>query len=287
MKDFLSPFFVSWIYHCILSKLGIMSKRYYIFVVFILIFEVNCFAQKDRIGLNYGFQLGWYRAGDNEAKMYDCGANSEVNLRQILITNSTNHAKLQDYFNDDFDLYELPHDVQYKSTLCLGATLQYYLIKNFSIFLTVNYVSPTIKNCNFSVKLASKSQGLSDYTLEQGSISSKESRFNFELGLHKAFDIEKPIQPFVELTCVGSFLEMKEHDVTIGNLTQSVLYYSNNDVNNNFSKFGFGASCSGGIQFDLSEKFLVYLGINLSALHFGITEDTFSIAKSLDFKILL
>lgn len=263
-----------------------MSKRFY-FVVVLISLCVNCFAQRDRIGLNYGFQLAWYHAGDNEAKMYDCGDNSDVNLRQILISNSTNYTKLQDYFNDDFDLYELPHDVQYKSTLCLGATLQYYLQEKLSIFLNVNYVSPTIKNCNFSVKLASKSQGLSDYTLEQGSISSKESRFNFELGLHKAFDIEKQIQPFVELACVGSFLEMKEHDVTIGNLTQSVLYYSNNDVNNNFSKFGFGASCSGGIQFDLSEKFLVYLGLNLSALHFGITEETFSIAKSLDFKILL
>ncbi len=264
-----------------------MKKHYYFFVIFLCLVSMSGFAQSNRLGLNYGFQIAWYHAGDNEAKMYDCGANSDVNLRQILISNTTNYNRLQDYFNDDFDLYELPHNVQYKSTLCFGATLQYYLQENFSIFLNINYVSPTIKNCSFSVKLASKSQGLSDYTLEQGSISAKESRFNFEFGLHKAFDIEKQIQPFVELACVGSFMEMKDHDVTIGNLTQSVLYYSNTDVNNNFSKFGIGASCAGGIQFNLSEKFLAYLGLNLSALHFGITEDSFSIAKSLDFKILL
>lgn len=263
------------------------SKCCYVFVAFSLLC-LNIYAQEqNRIGLNYGFQIGWYDAGDNEAKMYDCGVNSEVNLRQILISNSTNYTKLQDYFNDDFDLYELPQDVQYKSTVCLGATIQYFLKERFSIFLNFNYMSPTIKNSNFSVKLASKSSGLSDYTLEQGSITAKESRFNVEFGLHKAFDIEKQFNPFVELACVGTFLEMKEHDVTIGNLTQSVLYYSNNDVNNHFSKFGFGASCGGGIQLYLSEKFLAYLGVNLYALHFGITEDTFSIAKSFDFKILL
>ena len=242
---------------------------------------------QSRIGLNYGVHVGWYNAGKDEAQMYDCGINSKVNLRYILIENQTNYTKLKEYYNDDFSLYELPQNVAYKSTLSIGGTLQYYTTETFAIFANAIFASPSIKNGTFSIKLQSKTGSLSNEVIENGSITAKENRFNFELGIHKAFETENKIYPYFETAICASFLEMKSHEISIGNLQQSVLSYSSTQNATNYSKFGLGGEVAAGVQLPLSEKFYLYAGLSLSALHYGIFDNACSFAKAIDFKLLL
>lgn len=251
-----------------------------------LLLCVSALSQTSRKGLNYGVHVGWQFADNSESQMYDCsGKNNSANLQQILINNTNNYATLQDFYNDDFTIYEYPNNIAYKPTLSLGGTLQYYLTESFAIVFNVVYSSPSITHSNFSIKLASPGDNLSNEVLEQGTISAKESRLNVDLGIHKAFT-QGIYKPFVECAVVGSFLETKSHEISIGNLTQSVLAYSNTDANTSFSKFGYGASCAAGLQFPLKERFYIYAGFSLSALHYGIVDTPFSLAKGFDVKIL-
>lgn len=240
-----------------------------------------------KYGLHYGIILGWYAAGNSESQMYNCSTSTDVNLSQIL-NNTTNYSKLQEYYNDDFTLYELPQNIKYKPTISVGGTLQ---LSNedetFGIFLHASYLSPSIKNSNFSIKLLSKSTNYSDNVIEQGVISAKENRFNFSLGIHKLFRNDWTCKPYIEAALEGTFLEMKSHEISIGNLTQSVLYYSQSDANTNYSKFGYGASLSAGLKIPLVKTHSVFIGGSLTAMHFGITDDTFSYAKAINCYIWL
>lgn len=253
-----------------------------------LLFPLTIWAQEsDRTGLNYGFHIGWQWAGNAEAKLYEVGSEGTLNLNTILIGNTTNYTKLKEYFNDDFSLYEFPHDTKYKPTLSLGGTLQYYTRKTFAVYLNAIFLSPSITHCSFSVKLNSKKGSLSDEVIEQGSISGKENRLQFEVGIHKSFPIDALITPFIEVAGAASFMEMKTHEISIGNLNQSVLHYSNDDANSNFSKVGLGTSCATGIQLPLANKFYLYAGFSVSAIHYGIFDNALSFAKAIDVKVLL
>lgn len=261
-------------------------KNFLIRILLILCIPFASFAQNSRTGLNYGVQIGWQWLGNEEAKLYNCGPESDVNLNTVL-NYDNNRTKLEEYYNDGFTLYELPQNVKYKSTLSIGGTLQYYTTETFAIFLNAYYVSPTITNSSFSIKLDSQNGNLSNEVIKQGTITAKESRFNFELGIHKTLPSSANYIPFFEFALAGSYLEMKEHDISIGNVTQSILYYSRTDANTEFSKFGYGASCAAGIQLPLSDKLYLYAGISASAVHYGIFDNAMSIAKSIDLKVLL
>lgn len=248
---------------------------------------LSAFSQTtSRVGLNYGIHIGWQLVGNAEAEMYDCrGGNNGADLEQILINNTYNYTQLQDYYNDDFTLYEYPNNITYKPALSLGGTLQYYLTESFAVVFNIVYLSPSIHHSNFSIKLSSPGDNLTNEVIEQGTVSAKESRFNIDLGVHKAFTTGT-YKPFVECAVVGSFLETKSHEISIGNITQSVLSYSNTDANTSFSKFGYGASCTFGLQFPLKERFYIYSGISLATLHYGIVDTPYSLAKGIDVKIL-
>lgn len=261
-------------------------KNFSIKIAPLLLLPLTSFSQNNP-GLHWGVSVGWYAAGNSEAQMYNCSSNTDVNLSQILISNTTNHSKLQEYYNDDFTLYELPQNIKYKQTISLGGLLQYNTSETFGIFLHATYVSPSIKNSNFSIKLISKSSNYSDNVIEQGMISAKENRFNFALGIHKLFDTKSPCKPFIEAAAEGTFLEMKSHEISIGNLTQSVLHYSQNDANTDFSKFGYGASLTAGVQIIVANVYPIFLGASISAMHFGITDNEFSYAKSLSCNVWL
>ncbi|MCQ2959365.1 MAG: hypothetical protein MJ198_04150 [Bacteroidales bacterium] len=255
--------------------------------LFFLIIPILSFSQsKERTGLNYGFQLGWNSPGKQEAQLYNCNKSSNVDLNYILTGNTTNYTKLQEFYNDDFTLYELPQNIKYKSTLTIGGTLQYYTSQTFAVFFNAIYESPSITNSNFSIKLNSKKGNLSNEVIQQGVISGKESRLNFELGLHKSFENESIYHPFFDIAFVGSLLEMKSHEISIGNLKQSVLHYSQNNTNTTFSRFGYGTSCTLGVQFPIND-FILYTGVSLTAIHYGIFDNPVSIAKGIDMKFLL
>lgn len=260
------------------------------FLSIILVLGISSVAmaqQPDRTGLNYGVKVGWGWHGNAEAQMYACGPNNNVNLSSILIGNTTNYTKLKEYYNDDFTLYELPQNISYSPTLNVGGTLQYYVCKTFAIYFDGVYSAPTIKNSNFSIKLNSKKGSISNEVIEQGSIHGKESRLDLALGLHKTFQNGTNYQPFVGLAFVSSFLQMKSHEIAIGNLKQSVLNYSTENADNKFSKVGLGASCNAGVQFPISDKCYIYAGLKISAIHYGITNQTLSYAKGIDFSVLL
>ncbi len=244
---------------------------------------------QSRVGLNYGVHVGWLNVGKEEAQMYigEYGVNSKIDLQYLLIENETNYTKLKEYYNDDFSLYELPQKVAYKSTLCIGGTLQYYTTETFAIFANAIFASPSIKNGTFSIKLQSKTGSLSNEVIEHGSITAKENRFNFELGIHKAFKTKTNILPYLEAAACLSYLEVKSHEISIGNVKQNISY-SNSQNSTTFSKCGYGGEIAGGIQFPLSEKFYLYSGISVTAYKFNIVgQIPFSFAKAIDFKLLL
>ncbi|MBO7124267.1 MAG: hypothetical protein J6V74_00295 [Bacteroidales bacterium] len=245
---------------------------------------------QSRVGLNYGVHVGWYSAGKNEAKMYigrDYGVSSRTDLQYLLIDNETNYTKLKEYFNDDFSLYELPQNVAYKATLSIGGTLQYYTTETFAIFANAFFASPSLKNGTFSIKLKSKQGSLSNEVIEHGSITAKENRLNFEFGVHKAFKTKTNVLPYVETAVCASYLEVKSHEISIGNVKQNITY-SNSQNSTTFSKCGYGGEITGGVQFPISDRFYLYSGISLTAYKFNIIGQTpFSLAKSIDFKLLL
>ena len=250
--------------------------------------SLSAFAQKnDKIGLNYGVRIGCLWADKSEAKLYYTGANENFKLSNVLISNTTNYTKLKEYYNDDFSISEQPHDAKYKSAITIGATLRYDFSETLGIFINGTYLSPTITNCAFSIKLKSKSTATSNNVLEYGAITGKETRFDIDLGIHKTFAGSSSYAPYIEAALSGSFLKMKTNEVVIGNLTQSILYYSNDEANNTFSKFGYGASIEGGLQIPLAQKFTLYTGLKLATIHYGIFDNKFSLAKMIEVTIIL
>jgi len=243
--------------------------------------------QDDHRTFSYGINLSWIFPGNTEAQMYECGKESSVNLSQILISNSTNYTKIKDYYNDDFSLYELPHDITYKSTIRIGGRINYAITQFFTTFFNVNYYSPRITHSNFSIKLASKKSAYGDDVIQQGTIAAKENRLDMVLGLQKVFNLQKEILPYAEFAIVGSYLKMKTHEISIGPLTQSVVAYSNSDANTTFSKFGYGASLSIGAQIPKLLNYSIAVGLTLSALRYGIVDNELSFGKSIDCIIIL
>ena len=257
-------------------------------LLWLSLISLSAFAQEnDKSGLNYGVKIGCLWADKSEAKLYYAGAKENFKLSNILISNSTNYTKLKEYYNDDFSISEQPHDAKYKSAIAIGATLRYNFSKTFGLFINGTYLSPTITNCAFSIKLKSKSTSTSNNVVEYGVITGKETRFDLDLGVHKTFAGSSPYAPYIEASLSGSFLKMKTNEVVIGNLTQSILYYSNDEANNTFSKFGYGATVEGGLQIPLAQKFMLYTGLKLAAVHYGIFDNTFSLAKMIDLTIIL
>lgn len=266
-----------------------MKKTNIVVSVFIVMLLPYCLTaqENDRTGLNYGFHVGWQWVGNAEAAIYETGTEGNLNLSSILISNTTNYTKLKDYYNDDFSIYELPHNTKYKPTLSFGGTLQYYTSNTFAIYMNALFSRPSITHCSFSIKLKSKTNSLSNEIIEQGYISGKENRLQLELGLHKTFPLEATVIPFIDVAFATSFLEMKNHELSIGNLNLSLMQYSRTDTNTNYTKWGMGTSCGTGVQFPLANKFYVYTGLSLSVIHYGIVDKNYSFTKSIDIKILL
>lgn len=263
-----------------------MKKLLYI-SLFIFV-SLTTFAQS-KVGLNYGLRVGALFANNKTAAHFNGGTNS-LSAMNYIFSYPEYYEQISEYFQSDFSLYNPsnPARMNYKTSLQIGGTLQYFFNEKFAFITTVNLAKVKSEGV-FQVQLASPPQSqLMGDNLQKGFISSTENRFGFELGAHYNSLFENsPINPFIEGGAIISALTANSNSIDIGNLSYTLYSKSNSNNENNHNYFGYGAFVSLGAQFPLDEIATLMLSFDMRGIKYSsLPPDAFTLQNSVTVSVL-
>jgi hypothetical protein len=254
-------------------------NKFIISVILCLISSTLFSQMEDRLGLNWGIQLGGYFANKTDAAFYNGKSTEQSNLNDILNV-QYNYDIVSEFYNDDFELYEYP-TMKYLPTFLIGGTLQYYTNKRFAIYSNVSITKIKAEGV-FQIKLVNQT----DLVTEEGKVESQEQRCNIDLGIHYILANKKTTVPYFDFGLSSSFLDVQKHTLEIGSLQSSFMYPNSDGSGNLYSVIGYGSQIGVGLQRPINDKMYLYIGGYIDMMNYGLTQKSFTAQKSLICKIL-
>ena len=231
----------------------------------------------------YGFNFGLYMPNNNTANYYN-GNNSINNLQNLIgptwtptgtpadtVSYNPFYKQIRDYYSRDFEIKELPTHMRYNKPIAIGFHLKYNLSDNIAIFGDFNYAKLTTID-QFSIQFAGIP--ISNNNPFFNKIRGVEQRYDINVGIFMTFGKPSLIKPYVQAafnlnnTIVkDASVEFRNDSVTTQSYTFSFLnpyykYYNLRDWG-----LGYGALVGAGFRLMLNDKFLTYIGADLSMKH--------------------
>ncbi len=241
--------------------------------------------------LEYGFNFGMYFANNNTANYYN-GSNNINNLEKLIGPEMWNangtpadttyvnpyHKQIKELYRHEFEIKELPQRMRYNKPTAIGFHLKYNVSDHMAIFGDFNYAKLTTVD-QFSIQLITGDQ-ISNRAVIFNKIKGTEQRYDINVGVFMTFGKSSLIKPFVQAafnlnnTLVkDASVEFRNDSVTKQTLTFSFLNPYYNYYNMRDWGLGYGVLAGGGLRLMLNDKFLTYIGGDVSMKHIYIGDN--------------
>lgn len=160
--------------------------------------------------------------------------------------------------------WEYSQNLKYQPTIFTGVNLGYRINKSYSVIMKfdiaiLRFATP------FVIKLNNPRNSLGEF--EQATISAREQRFWYSLGLQKKFDTEIPqLKPYISGGASFNFIQLEQHELVIRSLRYNIMRVNTNQglILQQVNGFGYGVFAEAGAAYKLNDKFTVALGANVN-----------------------
>jgi hypothetical protein len=160
--------------------------------------------------------------------------------------------------------WEYSQNLTYQPTIFTGVNLGYRINEEYSIIMKfdiaiLRFATPFIIELNNPRNFTGE--------FEQVTISAREQRFWYSLGLEKKFDTEIPqLKPYVSGGASFNFIQLEQHELVIRNLRYNIMRVNTNQglILQQVQGFGYGVFAEAGAAYKLNDKFTVSLGGNFN-----------------------
>lgn len=160
--------------------------------------------------------------------------------------------------------WEYSQNATYQPTIFTGLNLGYRINSSYSILMKfdiaiMRFATPFIIELNNPRNFTGE--------FEEASITAREQRFWYSIGLEKKFDSPIPqLKPYLSGGASFNYIQLEEHILQIRDLRYNIMRVNNLQglLLQQVDGFGYGVFAEAGAQYKLNQKFTMALGGNFN-----------------------
>ncbi|MGB1039830.1 MAG: hypothetical protein ACPGVD_03070 [Flavobacteriales bacterium] len=209
--------------------------------------------KKIRFGLDLGVNL------PNKQFSKFLNGNHPFGVTRIL-NNTIIRQQIETKLRYPIKSWEFSENTSYNPTIYAGLYTGFDFKPNWSAIMKVN-VSVLRFSTPFVIALDNPQNFTGEF--EQATVTAREQRFGFELGLQKTFDLEHNLSMYAAGGGSFNYIQLEKQELVIAGTNYNITRIQNPQslVIQQIDGFGYGVFVETGISYLLNEKFTISFGV--------------------------